>query len=769
MRSSTVSRAAMIAVLASTLIAPASFSSAAAQEQAASISVPAMPLEAALRSIADQSGTAIAADPDAVAGKRSRPVQGAASAAQAVEAVISGMNLTSVPNPNGGLMVVADIVVTAARDEAETSVLVRSTSTSSRLGESLREQAKNTQVISARVMAEQQVRTIPDALRNAGGVVVNTATGQGGTTYSVRGFSSGGLVNGLPGAANGGVAAGVTQSVANVERVEVLKGPDAILAGVDNLGGAVNIVAKKPSADPYFYVSAETGSWGQIRGTLDATSAITDDRKLSARIIATAADADRNFGGYRGNEDYLFAPSLRYKSDHTDITVGVTATDQIFGQTPFVPVNPETNELFDAPRNKPIISPDQYIRIGTTRYYGEATQDVTPWLTLSARGQHEKLNLNINFYSVAFVASGDGLLGLLNGQVRQTGESDALDAFARIKLSTGPVDHTLVAGYTYVRNVTTAFSASATDFIFYNFLTDSNPPPLARIDTTDYRSTNSQNGLYAQYAAKFGGLKLVAGVRHNKYTTGISFPGGDPSRDSASATTTNFGAVYDVTDNLSLFGSLAEGYSPTFVLDRNLAKLPDTRSRNLEGGIKLDLMHDKLFLVASYFRLRQSNLIISDPADPGFSIAIDGQEGKGIDLSLTGEVVKGLQVQASYTHSSYKPLTPSPFGNVVQGQPRDQYSLYASYSREVANDVTAGLGGGIYGRSKATVDSFGDFYVPASLQVDLNGFLKLGALDINLGVRNIFDRTNYAISYTPQFIPYMEPRNWRLTIGYRFK
>ena len=150
--------------------AAAAAPTSAMAQQAASIDLPAMPLADALRAIGERTGTPVDFDPDAVRGVTSQPVNGAIGADAAVHAAIRGANLAVLPDENGGLTVVNGIVVRARRDEAETSVLVRQTSTSDRNGLSLRDQPRNTQVISAKTIEEQQALNITDILRNAGGV-----------------------------------------------------------------------------------------------------------------------------------------------------------------------------------------------------------------------------------------------------------------------------------------------------------------------------------------------------------------------------------------------------------------------------------------------------------------------------------------------------------------------------------------------------------------------------------------------------------------------
>ncbi len=352
------------AAIALTSSAAAFASPGVVQAQTAALSLPAMPLDQALQRITSWSGQSLNIDPDAVRTLTSKPVVDAKSAEDAVRQATDGLPIARQRGDDGSLTIANDIVVIASRDEAETNVLVRGATTSSRLGQSLRDQARNTQVISSKLLEQQQARTLSEALANAGGVTVNATTIQSGVSYTIRGFSSNGSVNGLPTPSGSSFAAGTSQPMANIERLEVLKGPDAILLGGDNLGGTVNIVTKRPSADERLYVSAETGSFGMVRGTVDANRAISADKRWSARIVATAATASRNFGGYRGNEDYLFAPSLRFKNGDTDAVVSATIGNQIFGSVPYAIINPATKRPFALPTGRPVIGPkNQFVQI----------------------------------------------------------------------------------------------------------------------------------------------------------------------------------------------------------------------------------------------------------------------------------------------------------------------------------------------------------------------------------------------------------------------
>ncbi|MGP7797003.1 TonB-dependent siderophore receptor [Sphingomonas sp. CLY1604] len=745
---------------------------AAAQAQEHGLSQPAMPLSDALQRIGAHWNKPLDIDPDAVKGMTANAVVDARSEKDAVRQATRGLDVAVQVDTDGRIAILNDIVVVAQRDEAETNVMVRNTSTSSRLGQSLREQARNTQVISSKLLEQQQARSLQEALTNAGGVVVNTVTTLGSPTYTVRGFTSNGAVNGIASPSSSAFAAGASVPLPNIERIEVLKGPDAILLGADSLGGTVNIVTKKPSADELLYVSGDVGSFGLVRGTVDANRAISDDNRWSARIIASAGKADHNFGGYRGNEDYLFAPSLRFKNATTDAIVSATVSTQFFGMTPYDILNLTNKQLYPLPVNQPIITEDQFVRLGNTQFNAEITQKVADWLTIVARGQHLNNTVGARNYSPGARGTKAGdILFLLSGS-QQKSRADNLDGYARIRFATGAVRHKILAGFNYLNTETAQNEASPSPApVTYNILTQTPKPPLyATSFALSFTQPVTQNGWYGQYLAEFWKLHLTAGLRGNSGTTNFNIVGQPSQSYSSSKVTTNYGAVVDITDSLSVFGSVASGFTLTFVLDFNKTKLPDNRTRNAETGFKWDLFDKRVLLTASWFSLRQSTLLARDPLHRGFSIATPGQLNRGIDINLSGEPIKGLSVTAAYTRTTFKYLAPnSVIGTIIYAQPRDLYNVYASYQRPVSDTVKLGLGGGVNGNSSSSIDGFGTWYVPPSVQANLNAFASIGKLDINFGVRNLFDRINYGPTRLSLYVPYRETRNWRLTVGYRFR
>lgn len=736
------------------------------------ITVPAMPMDRALDMIGRQSGVNVNFDPDAVKGLTSRPVRGARSAADAIRTVIGGTSLTVVPAVQGGLVVVNDIVVTARRDEAETSVLVRQATTSDRNGLGLRHQPRNTQVITAKTIEEQQALNITDILRNAGGVSVLGNNPNSGASYTIRGFGAGGLVNGLTTSSQYGVAAGADQPVANIERVEVLKGPDAILAGFGNLGGNINVVTKKPSAEERLAVSFDTGSFGLARGVIDANNAITGDKKLSARVIGSAQTMDRNYGGYTGNKDWLFAPSLRYKDRLTDIVIGASINEAVNGIGSYTLFDNKTFRIIDRDPSVPIYAANQGIRIATKRYYFDATRQIVPGIELVVRGLHDQTLLTTRAGNSGYSRQGAPVIDLQGS--RQQGSANAIDGFLRVRTHIADdMKASFNVGYNYGDGAAEQRSGLVYSRILNPSFTASGPLTDIRwspFGNVQIRSGGKQEGVYGQALIEFWKLKILGGVRKNWFeTTSQTFFAG-PSAINVqrkNGVSPSGGLIFDATSNLSLFANYSRGEQASFAVAKNGSILPNIITTNKEAGVKFDLFHKRATINASYFDIQQDNIIIRNPADPTDLSPGPGQRGRGIDLNIAGQLLPGWSVLASLTRTRYALLTVNALQTVVAQQPRDTYSLFSSYRSRIAEGVSGGLSAGLYGRSSSYANLLGQYVVPPSRQVDVNGFLTVRGFDINIGIRNIFDRRNYGSASAFTYVPVAEPRNLRLTISKR--
>ncbi len=737
------------------------------------ITVPAMPLDRALDTIGRQSGVNVNFDPDAVKTLTSQPVSNARSAREAIEMAIKGLGLTVIPGTQGGLVVVSEIVVTARRDEAETSVLVRAATTSDRNGLGLRNQPRNTQVITAKTIEEQQALSITDILRNAGGVTAQQNSGNGGATYTVRGFFAGGLVNGLTTTSQYGVNAGADQPVANIERVEVLKGPDAILSGFNNLGGNVNVVTKKPSAEERLAVGFDTGSFGLVRGVLDANNAITADNKLSGRVIASGQTMDHNYGGYTGDKNWLFAPSLRYKDRLTDIVIGASINESKSGIGAYTLFDRVSRQIIDRDPSVPILKSDQYVEVNTKRFSFDATRQIVPGVELVVRGMHDQTQLIARVSNVGYSSRTGLVIASFTGS-QQEGSSNAIDGFLRVKTHIGDaLKASFNVGYNYSDGSSEQRSGlSSPTFVSPPLGANTTVivPPWSAFGNVLVRTSGKQQGVYGQALIEFWKVKVLGGVRKNWFDNQSQtfFAGPSPiTKQHKDGTSPSAGIIFDATDALSIFANYSRGEQATFTPARDGSLLPNIITTNKEAGVKLDLFNKRATINASYFDIQQDNIVIRDPSDPTNLLPGPGQRGRGIDLNVAGQLLPGWTVLASLTRTKYALLSTTTTQTTVANQPRDTYSVYSTYRTKISDDVNGGVSAGLYGRSSSFANVLGQYVVPPSRQVDANGFLSVAGFDLNVGVRNIFNRRNYGSTSIFTYVPVSEPRSVRVSISKR--
>ncbi len=183
------------------------------------------------------------------------------------------------------------------------------------------------QVIPREILDDQQVIQLDEALRNVSGVVVDSTEGSG-FQYSIRGFQGarvlrdGFSVSGSDAVSNNGFL--TLPEVASLERIEVLKGPASILYGEIQPGGVINLVTKRPTAEPLYEAQIQAGSRSLIRPQIDFSDRLTADGRLRYRINAlySSQDSVRDFD--QDIDRVFVAPMVTWDiGDRTTLTLDV--------------------------------------------------------------------------------------------------------------------------------------------------------------------------------------------------------------------------------------------------------------------------------------------------------------------------------------------------------------------------------------------------------------------------------------------------------------
>ncbi|MEM6453445.1 MAG: TonB-dependent receptor plug domain-containing protein, partial [Cyanobacteria bacterium P01_D01_bin.105] len=224
-----------------------------------------------------------------ITGTDAPPVADVTSSAQTLQ--LSVVPVVSVASTSA-----AEPIRLVVTGEENSRYVVPAASTATRTDTPLDEIPQSIQVIPREVLEDQQVIRLNDALRNASGVVSNSLDPRG-ERFVIRGFSNSSVLRDGFRQTNGGAGNAGFQELANIEQIEVLKGPASILSGALEPGGAINVVTKKPLSEPFYALGLRTGNRALIEPSVDISGPLTEDGRLLYRLNALYRNSDyhRNF------------------------------------------------------------------------------------------------------------------------------------------------------------------------------------------------------------------------------------------------------------------------------------------------------------------------------------------------------------------------------------------------------------------------------------------------------------------------------------------
>jgi len=669
------------------------------------------------------------------------------------------------------------VEVRAVRDQAETSFKADRSNTATRSGGYLQEVPASVTLITSKVLETQQISNLQQALRNVSGVELSQRT-QASPTNAIRGFKASATSNGVtdPSAA--------LDSVYGVERVEVLKGPQAILSGGDSLGGGINVVTKKPQADTVRDVTVQYGSQADKTIAVDLSGAVTADNKLSYRLIGVVAEASSAIGGYDGRENRSFMPSLRWKDSNTDFIVGASYTKQ-HAAMPYYTFANRQGMLLDAPAMPLANRSDGFDNTDKKLYY-QLEHQVTPTLVFVSRLQRSlsQIELHIpspgelNYPDDSMPLQSDGTAMFYSSRKLDRNRFTSGDHYLRKSFNTGPVQHKLSVGYNHSDSSYSFTQWDGDPVLVQLYPTDPIDFPPIRSRTPNISSTTKfgqeQKGLYLQEMASFGDWNVLINARRTRYHTPASSTNYisidetfvEPAT-TVSRTTPGLGVVYKLNPETSLYASYAQGFQPQVGLTCSGEQMPPTLTRNREVGAKLDLFDGKMSMTASLFSLQLSNKALYQFVNDCFDMR-PGQRIRGTEVDVQGQLFKGLDMVFNYSYKQIKDMDDTSV--VFVNEPKQKMSFWSNYAFQTPRFAGYGVGLGLSASSGlvGTPDPTYPFHIPGQAQVDASVFYNSDKLSIILGVKNLADRTLYAPSAGANFVPILPGRQFTLTLKRSF-
>ena len=655
-------------------------------------------------------------------------------------------------------------------------------------------------VVSSEIMKEQAITNYEDALKNVPGIQKlwesTGSAGGGGSFYTLRGFATqANIVNGLPGLTNGSL------DPANIERIEVIKGPSGTLFGSSliSYGGLINTVTKIPYSGFGAEISYLAGSFGLNRATVDVNTSLNESDNVNIRINS-AFQTENSFQDAGFRTSYFIAPSLSYKvNDRLSFLINTEFMQEEKTMPPMLFLGREKPLQFanlkELNYNTDLSFTSDELSIKNPKYnlQGQILYKISDQWTSQTSVSKGATKSN-GYYSYVYDQQ-DGQGDFAIYITKENSKTKTIDIQQNFigDFKIGNMRNRIVIGLDYfqkdvmfggsgwngIYNVTPQGEIRQYDDQNPNYLTQSSVDKL--LSNTGTGNYNLRDNTYSIYASDVINItpKLIA-------MTSLRVDYFDAKRDittdeddyNQTALSPKFGLLYQpFEDKLALFANYMNGFknvSPDRATEGQTFE-PE-HANQLEFGIKANLLGDKLNATVSYYDINVANLLTADPADINRSLQGGKSQSKGFEFDLNASPVKGLNIIAGYSYNDSK-VTKGDIGNVwleegkrpMWSGPENLVNLWATYKFYYGTLKGFGLGfGGNYASENAIVNSeiLGKFVLPSYTVINGSVFYGTNKFRVALNINNIANKEYFNGGWST--VNPQKPRNAVASFSYKF-
>lgn len=634
-------------------------------------------------------------------------------------------------------------------------------------------QLENSQVytsISKDLMTEQLVFSADDALRNAPGVQTmwqaTSRSGDGGSYFNSRGFIvQSKFRNGIS-----GIVTSVNDA-ANIEKVEVIKGPSATLFGsaFSTYGGLINRTTKKPFDSFGGEISNTYGNYDFSRVSVDANTPIDAGKKLLFRLNTSKTDKG-SFQDAGFSKRIFIAPSLSYQatdrlllSFDVELNYGKGTGDQfIFFNQPVSALGVNSAEKVNIDYRKAYFSNELVQNSQSNNFYGQAVYKISDQWTSQT-----------NFSSSGSYSNGHGPYfylvpgNLLSRNDQATSDSKAYSTEAQQNFNgdfkIGGLRNRFVGGLDFTRINSKQFfygatlpvnvSTIGTPANYYDFNLANLNAEYAKVKPNGYYtypyafSTNTYSTYIADVLNLTDNLLASAGLRIDRFDN-------QSSKYKQTAYSPKFGLVYQpVKDVVSIFGNYQNGFVNQNGQDFSGTTFKPEKANQTEGGIKLDAFGGKLSSTISYYYIKVQDILRQDPAHTQFQIQNGTQVSKGFEAEVIANPFEGFNAVLGFSYNDSRYINAT--ADVDGRRPATASSPYLGnfwLSYRVMHGEVKGLGfgiGGNYASENHIVNSasLGVFSLPSYTILNASAFYDVKKYRLGLKCDN-FTNQKYWTGYT---------------------
>ncbi|MBX9746915.1 MAG: TonB-dependent siderophore receptor [Hyphomonadaceae bacterium] len=645
----------------------------------------------------------------------------------------------------------------------------RETSTGTRTDTDLRDIPQSISVITDDLIRDQGMRSMADVVRYVPGVTMGQGEGhRDAPTIRGNATTADFFVDGVRDDVQ------YYRDLYNAERIEVLKGSNAMIFGRGGGGGVINRVTRWADWSPVQELSLTIGVDEQIRGAADFGVALSDSAAFRLTGFYEESESYRDFVSL---ERYGFNPTTAFRiSDDTIIRLGYeTFRDD---RTVDRGVPSQSGRPWEGSTSAFFGNPDlSYAETEIDLFTARIEHEFGPNLTLrntTLFGDYFKFYQNIHANS-AVNGAGNVTLQGYNASTDRQNFFNQTDLIWRT--TTGSIGHTILFGFEFGQQSTA--NTRSPNFTGLGSVNVSAPTTsITGIIPTPLQTDNDVDlGLAAFYLQDQIALsdqwQLIVGVRFDRFDLDFNdrrLANADYIRED-DLVSPRVGVIYRPIDPLSIYASYSVSYLPQSgdqfaALDATTSQLDPEEFENIELGLKWDVL-PQLALTAAIFRLDRTNTRAIDPLS-SLTVLTGAQRTEGFEIGLAGTINERWEIAGGYSHQEAeitRTTTAAPAGRVVPLTPQDTFSLW----NMVRLTDRLGVGAGVIYQSESFASIGNTVELPAFTRVDLAlAYALTDNVEMQLNIENILDEDYWATAHNDNNITPGSPAATRFTLRARF-
>lgn len=647
----------------------------------------------------------------------------------------------------------------------------------------LRDIPQTVNVVPQSVIKDQGATSLEDVLKNVPGIGLSNGDGQR-DQITIRGFSAIGdiFVDGFRDDAL------YYRDLSNIERVEVIKGPAAVLYGRGSSGGLINNVSKKPNFSPLQEVGVSFDSEGQRRTQFDAGWADQQMGDKAFRVTGAFEDSDTfRDDGYIDRK--AIAPSAYFRlSDDLELNLGATylydkrlidfGIPALGGR----PVDVDRDKRFGSG------DPDQdYARSEVFTLTAGVDYQISDALSLSNNTRYYRYDLDRNntladSSPTRFVTAPNGelLVKLNRGNVARDEYGIFNQTELKQELQLAGMQHNLLYGVELGHQDKFQRNYSQNNVARVPVYRDALVVVPEHANSLSAKGTNFQEtaGTYLQDMIELNEQwKALLGVRYDIF--GQEYDDDRAANVDLDRTDKTWspraGLVFQPDQVQSYYVSVSRGYQPSgevFAVSSTNADLEPEETTNYEVGSKWDLLDGRLAVTTAVFRLERTNMKTSDPLNPSLLILAGEQRTDGFEATFSGQLSDKWQLYGGYayldaeiTESNSKTNGVANEGQTPTLTPQNSANLWLV--RQLAPRWRLGMGANYVDERYTALDNV--TVMPSYTTFDAALMYDEPTWDAALRLTNLANKEYYASAHgSVDLITPGAPRTLELSANYRF-